>query len=84
MRNGVSSKKQLLYNENQYSLNPLVVRYFNTNAFFACFNYLNNPWAAQIVAIGELLALPLVVLVSLMAQPRLQYVIAQDGMLPKI
>lgn len=36
----------------------------------------------QITAIGELVTLPLVVLVSFMAQPRLLYAMAKDGLLP--
>lgn len=40
--------------------------------------------AAQITAIGELVTLPLVVLVSFMAQPRLLFAMAKDGLLPRI
>ena len=39
-------------------------------------------WARHTVAIGEILTLPLVVLVSFLAQPRLFYAMAQDGQLP--
>lgn len=38
----------------------------------------------QITAIGELITLPLVVLVSFMAQPRLLFAMAKDGLLPHI
>lgn len=38
----------------------------------------------QITAIGELVTLPLVVLVSFMAQPRLLFAMAKDGLLPHI
>ena len=38
---------------------------------------------AHFVAAGELLTLPLVVLVTFMAQPRLQLALAQDGLLPE-
>lgn len=41
-------------------------------------------WAQQIVAVGEIVTLPLVVLISFIAQPRLQFAMAQDGLLPKI
>lgn len=41
-------------------------------------------WAQQIVAVGEIVTLPLVVLISFIAQPRLQYAMAQDGLLPKL
>lgn len=41
-------------------------------------------WAANVVAVGELVTLPLVVLVSLLAQPRLQFAMAEDGLLPPI
>lgn len=41
-------------------------------------------WAQHIVAVGEIVTLPLVVLISFLAQPRLQYALAEDGLLPKI
>jgi len=40
-------------------------------------------WASTTVAVGELVTLPLVVLVSFLAQPRLQLAMAKDGLLPK-
>jgi len=40
-------------------------------------------WAAQIASAGEIVVLPIVVLISLMAQPRLLYVMAKDGLLPQ-
>jgi amino acid transporter len=39
-------------------------------------------WAYEVTAIGEIVTLPLVVLVSFIAQPRLQYALAEDGLLP--
>lgn len=49
------------------------------------FNYFRNwYWAQHIVAVGEIVTLPLVVLISFLAQPRLQYALAEDGLLPKI
>ena len=40
--------------------------------------------AAQITALGEIITLPIVILVTIMAQPRLQYAMAVDGLLPSI
>ena len=53
-----------------------------TSAFPDGFHYNGCEWAAQITAIGELVTLPIVVLVSIMAQPRLQFAMAVDGLLP--
>jgi len=39
-------------------------------------------WAGQITAAGEILTLPIVVLISIMAEPRLMYAMAEDGLLP--
>lgn len=39
--------------------------------------------AAQITALGEIVTLPIVILVTIMAQPRLQYAMSVDGLLPK-
>jgi len=39
-------------------------------------------WASTMAAVGELLTLPLVVLVAVMAQPRLQFALACDGLMP--
>jgi amino acid transporter len=44
----------------------------------------NLYWAQHIVAMGEIVTLPLVVLISFLAQPRLQYALAEDGLLPPI
>ena len=49
----------------------------------AC-QYRGLEWASQIVSIGEIISLPLVVLVSFLAQPRLQYALAKDGLMPKV
>lgn len=40
--------------------------------------------AEQITAVGEIVTLPIVVLVTIMAQPRLQYAMAVDGLLPSV
>ena len=39
-------------------------------------------WAADMTAMGTIVTLPLVVLVAVMAQPRLQYALATDGLIP--
>lgn len=41
-------------------------------------------WAGELTAIGEILTLPLVVLVQVLVQPRLQHAMAEDGLLPRI
>uniref|UniRef100_A0A7S4IL23 Cationic amino acid transporter C-terminal domain-containing protein n=2 Tax=Odontella aurita TaxID=265563 RepID=A0A7S4IL23_9STRA len=55
-----------------------------TSPFPDGFRYRGIIWASQLSAIGELFTLPLVVLVSIMAQPRLQYAMATDGLIPPI
>ena len=55
-----------------------------SSGFAEAFLFNNLGWAANVVTAGELLTLPLVVLVSLLAQPRLQYAMAQDGLLPAV
>jgi len=55
-----------------------------TSPFPDGFRYRGVEWASHLAAIGELVTLPLVVLVSIMAQPRLQYAMAHDGLLPAI
>eukprot|EP00587_Corethron_hystrix_P003225 CAMPEP_0113305906 /NCGR_PEP_ID=MMETSP0010_2-20120614/5364_1 /TAXON_ID=216773 ORGANISM="Corethron hystrix, Strain 308" /NCGR_SAMPLE_ID=MMETSP0010_2 /ASSEMBLY_ACC=CAM_ASM_000155 /LENGTH=664 /DNA_ID=CAMNT_0000160455 /DNA_START=125 /DNA_END=2119 /DNA_ORIENTATION=- /assembly_acc=CAM_ASM_000155 len=39
--------------------------------------------SSQLTSFGEVFTLPIVVLVSLMAQPRLMYALAKDGLVPK-
>jgi len=41
-------------------------------------------WAASLSAFGEIFTMPIVVLLSILAQPRLQYALAKDGLLPTI
>eukprot|EP00522_Entomoneis_paludosa_P011144 CAMPEP_0172442600 /NCGR_PEP_ID=MMETSP1065-20121228/3003_1 /TAXON_ID=265537 /ORGANISM="Amphiprora paludosa, Strain CCMP125" /LENGTH=548 /DNA_ID=CAMNT_0013192529 /DNA_START=29 /DNA_END=1675 /DNA_ORIENTATION=- len=55
-----------------------------TAGFPAAFEASNLHWAAQLSATGELITLPVVVLISLLAQPRLTYSMALDGVLPPI
>jgi amino acid transporter len=40
------------------------------------------PWAAHLTAYGEVVTLPVVVLISLLAQPRLTLTMSVDGLLP--
>jgi APA family basic amino acid/polyamine antiporter len=54
------------------------------SCFSLAFQENNMLWASNIVATGEILSLPLVVLVSFLAQPRLQFAMAEDGLLPKV
>ncbi|CAN0211326.1 unnamed protein product, partial [Hapterophycus canaliculatus] len=54
------------------------------SAFAEAFRHRGMTTAYKITAIGELVTLPLVVLVSFMAQPRLLFAMAKDGLLPKI
>lgn len=56
----------------------------NESGFSSGFGYVGNIWAQQLVAIGELTTLPVVVLVSFLAQPRLQFAMAADGLMPKL
>jgi amino acid transporter len=56
----------------------------DTSAFPAAFQSRGILWAAQLSAAGEVITLPVVVLISLMAQPRLFLALAHDGLLPEI
>lgn len=40
-------------------------------------------WAAQLTAAGEVATLPVVVLISIIIQPRLQFAMANDGLIPE-
>lgn len=55
-----------------------------TSGFPDGFRYRGYEAIGQITALGEIVTLPIVVLVTLMAQPRLQYAMAKDGLLPSI
>lgn len=55
-----------------------------TSGFPDGFRYRGHNWIAEITALGELAVLPLVVLVTIMAQPRLNYTMAIDGVLPPV
>jgi amino acid transporter len=54
----------------------------STSGFPAAFYAIDAGIAGQITALGEILTLPCVVLITIMAQPRLQYAMSVDGMLP--
>ena len=41
-------------------------------------------WAANVVSVGEIVTLPVVVLIAFLAQPQLMFAMAQDGLLPSI
>ncbi|GKY97390.1 hypothetical protein MPSEU_000697500 [Mayamaea pseudoterrestris] len=53
-----------------------------TSGFPAAFYARGVSWAGTFTAIGEIVTLPVVVIISLMAQPRLLSSMAQDGLLP--
>jgi APA family basic amino acid/polyamine antiporter len=55
-----------------------------TSGFPDAFEFRGHHLASQISAIGEIVCLPIVVLVSLLAQPRLTLSMAHDGLLPPI
>ncbi|OQS01453.1 Amino Acid-Polyamine-Organocation (APC) Family [Achlya hypogyna] len=52
--------------------------------FSAGFQNVGYNWASTIVHIGEVGTMPVVVLISFLAQPRLLYAMAVDGLLPEI
>jgi len=54
------------------------------SGFPEAFRSRGSEYAAQIAALGEIVCLPIVVLITIMAQPRLQYALAKDGLLPPI
>ena len=55
-----------------------------TAGFPDAFHQRDWEWAAQLTAAGEVATLPVVVLISLMAQPRLTFSMSMDGLLPSI
>ncbi len=56
----------------------------DTSGFPNAFASRGIPWAANLTAFGEVFTLPVVVLISLLAQPRLCAAMAKDGLLPSI
>lgn len=55
-----------------------------TSGFPSAFRLRDVQWASEVAAWGEIATLPVVVLISLLAQPRLTYGMAQDGLLPHV
>jgi len=56
----------------------------DTSGFPNAFAARDIEWAAHLTAFGEVFTLPVVVLISLLAQPRLCAAMAKDGLLPSI
>ncbi|CAH0474392.1 unnamed protein product [Peronospora belbahrii] len=48
------------------------------------FTSLGLDWAASFVASGEVLTMPVTSFIGFLAQPRLQYALAKDGLLPSV
>lgn len=46
-------------------------------------NVMHQPWAAQVISLAAIIALPSVMLVTMYGQSRVFYVMARDGLLPK-
>ncbi|OQR94015.1 Amino Acid-Polyamine-Organocation (APC) Family, partial [Thraustotheca clavata] len=61
-----------------YDANPL-----HGFTFAAGFQHVGYQWASTIVHLGEVCTMPVVVLISFLAQPRLMYAMAVDGLLPQ-
>ena len=55
-----------------------------TSGFPSAFRYNGVNWAAEIASAGEVFTMPIIVLIGLMAQPRLQYALANDGLMPPL
>jgi len=53
------------------------------SGFPEAFKSNNVEWAAQLTAAGEVATLPVVVLISIIIQPRLQFAMANDGLIPE-
>ena len=54
----------------------------SVSGFPSAFYAMRAGWAGRVSAVGEILTLPIVVLITTMIQPRLQYAMAEDGLLP--
>ncbi|KAJ0400861.1 hypothetical protein P43SY_000131 [Pythium insidiosum] len=48
------------------------------------FEHVGWPWAATVVATGEVVTMPITTLIGFLAQPRVQYAMARDGLLPAV
>jgi APA family basic amino acid/polyamine antiporter len=58
--------------------------YTDVSNFPSGFEEQGQHWAGQIVRAGETITMPVVVLISFLAQPRLNYALACDGLMPQI
>lgn len=58
--------------------------YLTATSFGDGFDHQNLHWASEVVRAGEAITMPVVVLVSILAQPRLNYALACDGLMPRI
>ena len=56
----------------------------DTSGFPMAFYSRDVQWASHVTAFGEVFTLPVVVLISLLAQPRLCSAMSKDGLLPEI
>ncbi|DAZ99939.1 TPA: hypothetical protein N0F65_008746 [Lagenidium giganteum] len=61
-----------------------MVSYESACEFADGFKAVHWNWAAQIVHAGECITMPVVVLISFLAQPRVNYALACDGLMPQI
>lgn len=61
-----------------------MVPYQNAVDFPEAFKAVDLTWASHIVRVGEVATMPIVVLIAFLAQPRLNYAMACDGLLPQI
>ncbi|KAG6971345.1 hypothetical protein JG688_00004449 [Phytophthora aleatoria] len=61
-----------------------MVPYFQATSFPDGFSGVGWDWASQIVRAGETITMPVVVLIAFLAQPRLNYALACDGLMPEI
>lgn len=53
-------------------------------SFGKAFEHAGWPWAATIVTTGEVFTMPITTFIGFLAQPRVQYAMAKDGLLPSI
>ncbi|GAB9473304.1 hypothetical protein Gpo141_00010458 [Globisporangium polare] len=61
-----------------------MIPYLDAGSFADGFEYHGWKWAGTIVRAGETVTMPVVVLVGFLAQPRVNYALACDGLIPKI
>lgn len=61
-----------------------MVPYLDASSFGDGFEGRGWKWAGTIVRAGEIVTMPVVVLISFLAQPRLNYALACDGLLPPV